>query len=212
MTIAVVGDRRSGCARRSSAIPACARLRGAGELPRRGRRGRPDGHLRPMGPRGPPAGQRCSLRLHPARRWLAAEGDAAPAQRRTAPRWEVPGSHPVVQGVDPFTLTIERARTYSAPSLLPVARPQGHAARLCRANPRTAPGRRDLRRSRIEPDVGAWLSGAARERGRMARAPHLFRHGSRRHAAGIGVPGSSPSREQGSASPGRTRRRWRSRA
>ena len=42
-----------------------------------------------------------------------------PTERR--PRWEVPGSHPVVQGVDPFTLTIEHARTYTRPSLVPVA-------------------------------------------------------------------------------------------
>ena len=58
----------------------------------------------------------------PAAPWLTT-GDAGPVpvgdERR--PRWEVPGSHPVVQGVDPFTLTIEHARAYSRPSLVPVA-------------------------------------------------------------------------------------------
>ena len=38
------------------------------------------------------------------------------------PRWEMPGTHPVVQGVDPFTLSIERSRIYSSPALRPVAR------------------------------------------------------------------------------------------
>ena len=37
------------------------------------------------------------------------------------PRWEIPGTHPVVQGVDPFTLSIERARSFSSPLLDPVA-------------------------------------------------------------------------------------------
>ena len=53
--------------------------------------------------------------------WLVdrAAGAAAADERR--PRWELPGSHPVVQGVDPFTLSIDRARAYSRPSLVPVA-------------------------------------------------------------------------------------------
>ena len=38
------------------------------------------------------------------------------------PRWEVPGRHPVVRGVDPFTLGITRARSYADPELTPVAR------------------------------------------------------------------------------------------
>jgi hypothetical protein len=33
----------------------------------------------------------------------------------------MPGSHPVVRGVDPYTLTIDRARAYSDPSLVAVA-------------------------------------------------------------------------------------------
>lgn len=38
------------------------------------------------------------------------------------PRWDAPGSHPVVRGVDPFTFTIETARAYRSPALVPVAR------------------------------------------------------------------------------------------
>jgi hypothetical protein len=51
--------------------------------------------------------------------WLA--GGAAPGPDERRPRWQVPGSHPVVQGVDPFTLSIEHARSYARPSLVPVA-------------------------------------------------------------------------------------------
>ena len=59
--------------------------------------------------------------------WLsaAAAGSGQPAVRAAdeerKPRWETPGVHPVVQGVDPFTLTLERARAYPAASLVPVA-------------------------------------------------------------------------------------------
>ncbi len=60
--------------------------------------------------------------------WLAGEPEdgvpgvptGVPDELR--PRWDVPGSHRVVQGVDPFTLTIARARTYGSPALVPVAR------------------------------------------------------------------------------------------
>jgi hypothetical protein len=46
--------------------------------------------------------------------------DAAAEER---PQWEVAGTHPVVRGVDPFTLTIDRARTYRwPPNLSPVVR------------------------------------------------------------------------------------------
>ena len=38
------------------------------------------------------------------------------------PRWEAPGDHPVVRGVDPFTLIISRAHVYRSPALTPVAR------------------------------------------------------------------------------------------
>ncbi len=55
--------------------------------------------------------------------WLSARAGtgAPPSTDERAPRWETPGSHPVVQGVDPFTLTVARARSYSAPALIPVA-------------------------------------------------------------------------------------------
>jgi len=60
--------------------------------------------------------------------WLAGKApDALPGvptvpQDERRPRWQVPGTHRVVQGVDPFTLTIERARAYGSPTLVPVAR------------------------------------------------------------------------------------------
>ena len=53
--------------------------------------------------------------------WLTGGDTVAPGADERRPRWEVPGSHPVVQGVDPFTLTIEHARAYTRPSLVPVA-------------------------------------------------------------------------------------------
>jgi hypothetical protein len=70
-------------------------------------------------PRALPAAPTLLFAPPPATPWLAA-GDA-PGSDERRPRWEVPGSHPVVQGVDPFTLTIERARAYTRPSLVPVA-------------------------------------------------------------------------------------------
>ena len=58
----------------------------------------------------PPAGS-------PARAW-----DSAQEKR---PRWETPGTHPVVEGVDPLTLKIEKARAYGAAGLIPIARSAG---------------------------------------------------------------------------------------
>jgi hypothetical protein len=37
------------------------------------------------------------------------------------PRWESAGSHPILRGVDPLTVRIERARGYSSPVLRPAA-------------------------------------------------------------------------------------------
>lgn len=37
------------------------------------------------------------------------------------PKWPAAGSHPVVRGVDPFTLNIERARPFTSAALAPVA-------------------------------------------------------------------------------------------
>jgi hypothetical protein len=59
--------------------------------------------------------------------WLAAE--AAPtmpsrawhASEEKQPRWVTPGTHPVVLGVDPFTLKIEKARPFGAAGLTAVA-------------------------------------------------------------------------------------------
>ena len=65
-------------------------------------------------------------------RWAPADPPAAPAlyfappaRRATEeprPRWEGPGNHPVVRGIDPFTIGISRARSYAAPELEAVAR------------------------------------------------------------------------------------------
>jgi len=51
--------------------------------------------------------------------WLTAAGQAAGDERR--PRWETAGGHPVLRGVDPLTLRIDRARGYSSPLLVPIA-------------------------------------------------------------------------------------------
>jgi hypothetical protein len=54
--------------------------------------------------------------------WLTDAGEKAGASGvETRPQWQIPGGHPVVAGVDPFTLWIDRARRYSAPWLAPVA-------------------------------------------------------------------------------------------
>jgi hypothetical protein len=49
-----------------------------------------------------------------------ADASDGPAEERR-PRWEQAGSHPVVRGVDPVTLKIDRARVYRSPALVPVA-------------------------------------------------------------------------------------------
>lgn len=48
--------------------------------------------------------------------WLGS-GDAVEQK----PRWLAGGTHPVVRGVDPLTVTIERARAYASAALLPIA-------------------------------------------------------------------------------------------
>jgi hypothetical protein len=67
-------------------------------------------------PRDPP--ERPALYFAPpaAGSWLA--GDEAVEQK---PRWLAAGTHPVVRGVDPLTLTIDRARAYGSAALLPIA-------------------------------------------------------------------------------------------
>jgi hypothetical protein len=53
--------------------------------------------------------------------WLSGtSGVAADEERR--PRWEHAGSHPVLRGVDPLTIRIDRARGYSSPLLVTAAR------------------------------------------------------------------------------------------
>jgi hypothetical protein len=53
--------------------------------------------------------------------WLSdASGVAADEERR--PRWENAGSHPVLRGVDPLTIRVDRARGYSSPLLVAAAR------------------------------------------------------------------------------------------
>ena len=52
--------------------------------------------------------------------WLGAAGQPATDERR--PRWESVGAHPVLRGVDPLTVRIDRARGYSSPLLVPIAR------------------------------------------------------------------------------------------
>ena len=66
-------------------------------------------------------------------RWAPQEAQARPALyfvppagfghavEEQRPRWAQAEPHPVVRGVDPFTLTIERARAYPLPDLVPVA-------------------------------------------------------------------------------------------
>jgi len=51
----------------------------------------------------------------PANGWLGTTRD------EMKPLWDLPGDHPVVRGVDPATLRIDRARSYSLPELAPVA-------------------------------------------------------------------------------------------
>ena len=53
--------------------------------------------------------------------WLAGGNDHAGEEERR-PRWETAGNHPVLRGVDPMTLRIDRARSCSAASLSPIAR------------------------------------------------------------------------------------------
>ena len=47
------------------------------------------------------------------------------------PLWENAGNHPVVRGVDPATLRIDRARSYSSSDLVPVAQSRQGTAIVC---------------------------------------------------------------------------------
>lgn len=48
--------------------------------------------------------------------WLGSDTRVEPK-----PQWQTAGTHPVLRGVDPFTLTIERAHAYGSPELTPIA-------------------------------------------------------------------------------------------
>jgi hypothetical protein len=52
--------------------------------------------------------------------WLSTESGVSAVEERR-PRWETAASHPVLRGVDPLTIRIERARGYSSSGLLPLA-------------------------------------------------------------------------------------------
>jgi hypothetical protein len=55
--------------------------------------------------------------------WLAAKESNVPqSQEERRPRWDNPGNHPVLRGVDPVTLRIDRARNCGAADLTPIAR------------------------------------------------------------------------------------------
>jgi hypothetical protein len=58
--------------------------------------------------------------------WLG--GDEAVEQK---PRWIAAGSHAVLRGVDPFTLSIDSARAYRSPELLPIAASEGGTPLVC---------------------------------------------------------------------------------
>jgi hypothetical protein len=53
--------------------------------------------------------------------WLSSDAGVTSAEERR-PRWDLAGSHPVLQGVDPQTIRIDRARGYSSSTLSPQAR------------------------------------------------------------------------------------------
>lgn len=55
--------------------------------------------------------------------WLNAErSSGSPESEERHPRWNTGGGHPLLHGVDPLTLAIDRVRVYDAPALVPVTR------------------------------------------------------------------------------------------
>ncbi len=67
--------------------------------------------------------ERPSLYVSPpaATPWLSAGSGVTMVEERR-PRWESGWAHPILRGVDPLTLRIDRARGYSSPVLNPAAR------------------------------------------------------------------------------------------
>lgn len=77
-------------------------------------------------PHDPPARPAIYFAPPPETPWLAAPAGSTASRawdvsEEKRPRWEAAGTHPVVQGVDPFTLKIEKARPYGAAGLMPIA-------------------------------------------------------------------------------------------
>jgi hypothetical protein len=79
-------------------------------------------------PEEPPARPSVLFAPPPGTRWLtgvspdSVPGVPAPPSEERRPRWDTPGVHRVVEGVDPFTLVIDHAYAYSSPALVPIAR------------------------------------------------------------------------------------------
>jgi hypothetical protein len=77
-------------------------------------------------PKDPPVKPALCFAPPPDAAWLSSDAPApsggsggyAPEKQ---PRWTRVGTHPVVRGVDPFTLSIDRVRAYRSASLVPVA-------------------------------------------------------------------------------------------
>ncbi len=61
--------------------------------------------------------------------WLVAANDPTRDERR--PRWEFPGDHAVLRGVDPVTLRIDRARSCESGPLLAIARSSRGTPIIC---------------------------------------------------------------------------------
>ena len=123
---------RTGCARCSSAIPASAprssirlpivpvRAIAAMARPRTACSSSIGGRRRSARPSG--AALRAAARNAVAHCHGIGRHAGLPPVEESRPRWEVPGTHPVVRGVDPLTLSIQKARAYSSAALIPVAR------------------------------------------------------------------------------------------
>lgn len=62
--------------------------------------------------------------------WLASGSDTQGPEERRA-RWDSPGDHAVLRGVDPVTLRIDRARSCESPSLTTIARSARGTPLIC---------------------------------------------------------------------------------
>ena len=128
LAVTVVGKQtRMAGADRSPRHPRSARdVRRARRLSAGQRRRR---HLRSLGAAGA-AGQAGAVHRAAGRRHGS---DRAPTGVEQKPQWTTAAAHPVLDGVDPFTFSIERAHVYQPPQLhADRAIGRGHAARLGR--------------------------------------------------------------------------------